>query len=46
MCHKTRSENFNYRCINMTKKKNEDKHLIFKESKTIYNKCIPESEPF
>ena len=30
----------------MTKNKNEGKNRIFNESKTTYNDCIPETEPF
>ena len=39
-------EKFNFLCIHMTKKKNEDKYRIFNESKNTYNECICESESF
>ena len=44
MCHKAWSERFNYPCIDMTKHKSERKYCIFKESKTTYFECIPETE--
>ena len=46
MCRVAWSENFNYLCIDMTKNKNDGKYRIFKESKTTYIDCIPETEPF
>ena len=46
MCHKAWDERFNYLCIDMTKNKNDGKYRIFNESKTTYNECIPETEPF
>ena len=46
MCSFTWSEKFNYLCIEMTKNKDEGNHRIFNESKTTYNDCICESEPF
>ena len=46
MCHKAWDERFNYLCIEMTKNKNDGKYRIFNESKTIYNECIPETNPF
>ena len=36
MCHKAWSEGFNYRCIDMTKNKNEGKYRIFNENKNTY----------
>ena len=39
-------EKFNFLCIDMTKNKNEGKNRIFKESKTTYIECTPETEPF
>ena len=46
MCHKTWSERFNYLCIDMAESKNEGKYRFFKELKTTYLECIPESELF
>ena len=46
MCHKAWSEIFTYFCIDMTKKKDNGKYRSFKESKTTYIDCIPESELF
>ena len=46
MCHKAWSERFNYRCIDMTKKKNEGKYRIFNENKNTYIECICEPETF
>ena len=46
MCHKARSERFDYLCNDMTKKQNEGKCRFFSESKNTYIECIPESEPF
>ena len=40
------SEKFNYLYIDMSKIRKEGRYRIFKESKTTYNECIPESEPF
>ena len=45
-CHKAWSERFNYVCIDMAKIKKEGKYRSFIESKTTYNDCIPETEPF
>ena len=46
MCHKAWDEKYNYLCIDMTKNKNEGKYCIFNESKTTYNDCILETNPF
>ena len=46
MCHKARSERFNYLCIDLTKNKNEGKYRIFNESKTKYIEGYPETETF
>ena len=46
MCRVAWSENFNYLCIDMTKKKIEGKYRIFNESKTKHIDCFPETEPF
>ena len=46
MCHKAWDERFNYFCIGMTKNKNEGNYRIFNESKTTYNDCIHETNPF
>ena len=46
MCRVAWSEKFNYRCIDLTKNKNEDRYRIFNECKTTYIDCIPETEPF
>ena len=46
MCHKAWDEIFNYLCIDKTKNKNDGKYRIFNESKTIFNECIPETNPF
>ena len=46
MCHKDWDERYNYLCIDMTKNKNEGKYRIFKESKTTYFDCNPETELF
>ena len=46
MCHKALDEKFNYLCIDMNKNRNECKCRIFNESKTTYNECICETEPF
>ena len=45
-CHKAWDEKFKYLCIDMNKNKNEGKYRFFKESKTTYIECTPESEPF
>ena len=46
MCHKAWSERFNYLCIDVTKNRDNGKYRIFKESKTTYIDCIPETNPF
>ena len=47
MCHKARSERFNYLCIDMVKNKNEGKYRILNESRNTFNiECICETEPF
>ena len=46
MCHKAWSQRFNSLCIDVTENKNEGNYRNFKESKTTYIECIPESEPF
>ena len=46
MCHKARSEKFDYLCIDLTKNKNEGKYRTFIESKTTSIECIPKTEPF
>ena len=46
MCRVAWSEKFNYLCIDMTKNKIEGKYRIFNGSKTTYNDCIPQTEPF
>ena len=45
-CSVAWSEKFKYLCIDMTKKKNEGRYLIFNGSKTTFIDCIPETEPF
>ena len=46
MCHKPWNERFNYLYIDTTKIENDSKYHIFKESKTTYIDCIPDSEIF
>ena len=46
MCHKACIERFNYLCTDMAKNRNEGKYPIFKESKTTYFECIPETDSF
>ena len=46
ICHKARSEKFNYLCIVMAKSKNDDKKRIFNESKITYIECSCETEDF
>ena len=46
MCHKAWDERYNYLCLDMTKNRDIGKYRIFNESKTTYNDCFRETNPF
>ena len=45
-CRKTWDEDYKYRCIDRSKKKDRGRYRIYNESKTSYIECTPETRSF
>ena len=46
LCRKTWEEDYNYVCIDRSRKIDRGRYCICKESKNTYIQCIPETDPF
>ena len=46
LCKKSWEEEYNYLCIDRSKKKDQGRYCICNESKNTYIQCIPETDPF
>ena len=46
LCRKSWEEDFNYLCIDRSKKKDQGRYCICNESKNTYIECIPQTKPF
>ena len=46
LCRKSWEEDYNYLCIDRSKKKGQERFCICNESKTTYIECTPETETF
>ena len=46
LCRKSWEEDYNYLCIDRSKKRDQGRYCIFNESTNTYVECTPETKPF
>ena len=46
LCGKAWDEDYNYRCIDRSKKNDQGRYCICNESKNTYIECTPRTKPF
>ena len=46
LCRKSWEEDYNYLCIDRSKKKDQGRYCICNETKNTYIQCVPETDPF
>ena len=46
LCRKSWEEDYNYLCIDRSKKRDQGRYCICNESKNTYIECTPQSKPF
>ena len=45
-CRKSWEEDYNFLCIDRSKKRDQGRYCNFKENKNTYIECTPEAKPF
>ena len=46
LCRKSWDEDYNYLCIDRSKKRDQGKYCIYNENKRTYIEATPQSKPF